>query len=482
MDPENPILTIPVQFVDYRRRLIAYGRPETIHSQFDRLFNSLKKFGVDDAVLRFEIGNIVVNAFYLHNDRFEISEIIDLLQPDHPDIRLERDVPIGILQLGVNDPLFRRQWALRKMQARGAWARVREAGKYQVTVAIVDSGIKRDHEDFTQAEIDAVSVIPWPDNNAADHTGHGTMLAGTIAAITGNRLGIAGEAPNLHVLSIKFTDAAIPPTALLAVLAIVTAISRGAKVINASWHVLEDTGLLKLAIEYAGTQGCAVVAAAGNDGSDNARIPTLPASWGLDSVTVALASDEHDDKAWFSNYGVNVDVAAPGTRVLSTGLYYLDPAYREYSGTSPAAAHVSGAAALLLAIDNWTPQEIRDHLVASADPVRRLRRLCRAGGRLNLCRAVRGPFSVVSPAGGEQLQRGTNHVVEWQSDYVTPVVNSIAIEFRDVAGDILSQVGGLPNNGAHSVVVPNQPTAQAFVRIRCEQKNLYADSGLFRIV
>ena len=224
------------------------------------------------------------------------------------------------------------------------------------------------------------------------------------------------------------------------------------------------------------------MAAAGNDGSDNTRIPTLPASYGFDNILVAMASDEHDDKCWFSNYGANVDLAAPGICVLTTGLYYVKPAYREYSGTSVAAAHVSGAAAMLLAIDDWTPQEIRQHLVASAWPVRNLRGLCRANGRLSLRRAVLGPFVIDAPAGGEQLQRGASFTVLWRSEYAAPVVNSVAISFIDKAnGAVLGQIGGLPNSGQRSVVAPNHKTAQAVVRVSCEQKNLYAELPVFEI-
>jgi len=200
-------------------------------------------------------------------------------------------------------------------------------------------------------------------------------------------------------------------------------------------------------------------------------------------MIVVMASDENDDKAWFSNYGTDVELAAPGVRILSTGLYYVNPAYREYNGTSAAAAHVSGAAALLLEIDDWTPHELREHLVASAEPVRALRGICRANGRLNLRQSVLGPFAITRPSGGEQLPQGATYRVEWRSEYVAPVVNSVEILFIDqTTGMVLSRNGGFPNNGRRRVVVPNQATPRAIVRLRCEQKNLYADSASFQII
>jgi Subtilase family len=295
----------------------------------------------------------------------------------------------------------------------------------------------------------------------------------------------SNRARQLPAHTLRVNDVRTPPTGLAAVAAIYQVLRNGyrTKIINASWHVLGDTGLLPQAIHYAGSQGCLVVAAAGNSGSDNTKIPTLPASYGFDNMLVAMASDEHDEKAWFSNYGANVDLAAPGVRILSTGLYYVNPAYRAYSGTSAAAAYVSGAAALLLQIDDWTPQEIREHLIKSAEPVRKLHGLCRANSRLSLSRAVLGPFSIVRPQAAEQLQQGASYRVEWRSEYDTPVVRTVEIAFIDQAtGQFLSRFRGLPNHGQSQVVVPNAATLQAIVRVRCEQKNLYADSQAFRIV
>jgi thermitase len=484
MEKDMPEVVIPDEFVDYRRRLIAYGDSETFDRAFQALFDGLKEFGVDKKSMKFTLGNTTVLVFYLHDERFDVGEVISIVQPRHANIRLERDVRMTMLQQAVDDPLYRFQWALKKIGIEDAWTRVAEVtARPAVTVAIIDSGIQQRHEDLDSASISGLRVIPPAGNNFADDMGHGTMVAGTITAHTNNALGIAGAASNVRVYAVKFNDARTPPTALAAVAAIYQSLLAGAKIINASWHVLEDSGVLAQAILFAGSQGCLVVAAAGNFGSDNTAIPTLPASYDFDNMLVVMASDEHDEKAWFSNYGANVDLAAPGVRILSTGLYYVNPAYRVYNGTSAAAAHVSGAAALLLKIDDWTPQEIRAHLIASAEPIRKLHGLCRANGRLSVSRAVLGPFSIVRPQAAEQLQQGASYRVEWQSQYVTPIVNTVEIVFIDrMTGAILGRFGGFPNNGRRQVVVPNGATRQAIVRVRCEQKNLYADSPAFRIV
>jgi hypothetical protein len=226
-----------------------------------------------------------------------------------------------------------------------------------------------------------------------------------------------------------------------------------------------------------------VVIAAGNYGGDNADTPpTLPASYGLPNTIVAMASDRHDDKAWFSNYGTNVDLAAPGVDVLTTGLYYVNPRYPEFSGTSPAAAHVSAAAALLFAADDWTPDELRRHLNASADRRRGLLHTCSSQGRLNLRRALCGPFTIVAPAGGEELGHGTLFDILWTLDYDSPIVQHVEISFINAAtGAAL----GAPVNAAagaltRQVTVPNAP-GQAFIRVKCTEKNLYTNSKLFLI-
>ena len=251
---------------------------------------------------------------------------------------------------------------------------------------------------------------------------------------------------------------------------------------NASWHVLEDSNVLRLAILYAGAMGCVVVVAAGNYGSNDTEIPTLPASYGFPEMIVAMASDRHDDKCWFSNYGDDVDLAAPGIGVESTGIYYINPRYPENSGTSVSAAQVSAAAALLLAIDNWAPNEIREHLNASADQFRSLQGICRSGGRLNLRRAVCGPFEITNPVGGAMLAQGAMVNVQWMLHYPAPIVGTVEILFVDQATRVvLSSFPGRLNNGLQAVPAPGLVT-QAFIRLRCEARNLYADSAAFYIV
>lgn len=298
------------------------------------------------------------------------------------------------------DPLYREQWAWQKMEAEEAWRRLDAMPHlHQVTIAIVDSGIQRDHEDLNKDMVFGDRVIPPYNGDFNDDDGHGTMLAGTIAAIANNDRGGRGMAPAARLIAIKFTDVRTPPMSGNAAKAIRLAVESGAKIINASWNVGVDDSELRKAIDDAGQEGVLVVVAAGNNGSNNSHYRTFPVSFGYPNIISVMATDRNDDKPSFSNYGEPVDIAAPGVSIVSTSPYLCpppvppsrsyNPAYRSYSGTSPAAAHVSGAAALLLSIHpSWTPEKIRGHLMDAADPVPGLGRYCRAGGRLNLRRAV----------------------------------------------------------------------------------------------
>jgi subtilisin family serine protease len=486
---------------DYTRMLIAYSDAEAIDG--DRMISALERFWAV-RFTEFKLDKTDVKIYRLDNRQYSVDEAILALQRDQQftKVTFERDMRASPLAGAANDRYYDDQWALQAIGVEAAWRRVAEAGQGHgpVRVAIIDSGARPDHEDLDPTRLTGTREPSGTD--FADDIGHGTMLAGTIAAVADNALGIAGVAsnpilpgggtrvPDLRLFAVKFDNMRTPPSAILAILGVLDAITQQVRVINVSWHLLDVQGLLKIVIDYAGKQvpPVLVVAAAGNDGSDNTRIPVAPATFGLPNILPVMASNEHDEKARFSNYGANVDLAAPGTRILSTSIYSVpppmppnrlyNPAYREVSGTSVAAAHVTGAAALLLAIDDWTPQEIRDHLVASADQTGGLQGTCRANGRLNIGRAVEGPFAIVQPAAGVSAPRGSLFDVQWDTAYHSPVVNTVEIS---VNGVVLTPVGGVPNTGLFKVTLPSLAIPSAVLRVKCVQKNLYADSAPFNI-
>src|SRR2546430_1580213 len=114
-----------------------------------------------------------------------------------------------MLEVSPNDPLYPEQWALRRIDAKAAWQRLTEVNYRPVTVAIADWGIQQEHEDLDAEMSIGVRIIP-PGDDFADDDGHGTMLAGIIAAGRNNKIGVAGLVPGAKLLVIKFIDAHTP--------------------------------------------------------------------------------------------------------------------------------------------------------------------------------------------------------------------------------------------------------------------------------
>ncbi|HEY8199932.1 MAG TPA: S8 family peptidase [Actinomycetota bacterium] len=247
-----------------------------------------------------------------------------------------------------------------------------------------------------------------PGGPESSYDDHGTHVAGILAAVGNNGIGIAGVAWKVKILPVKFLACDQGDDAS-AVAAIQYAIQMGARVINASWGRAgtggKVPGALRNAIETAGQMGIPFVVASGNGGPgfDLAGRKDYPASFDLPNEIVVAATDGNDRLSGFSNFGGPTALAAPGERIVSTlsggGYGYLD-------GTSMATPFVSGAAALLLSQHpSMTPEEIKATLMATVDKVGSLAPpVTRSGGRLNIAAALRraqaGPGATVAGPGG----------------------------------------------------------------------------------
>ena len=283
-----------------------------------------------------------------------------------------------------NDSLFDQQWNLMEM----GWdqAELEEADK--VVVAVVDSGLDFRHPDIVDqvwqnaAEAKGVTgvdddgngyvddVIGWDftdapglsgegdylgrDEDPTDESGHGTHVAGIIAAGVGNRTGVAGIAPGVRLMALR-AGFNLPGGGYLedddVAAAVVYAVDNGAHIVNMSWGDPFFSPLLRDVIRYAARAGCVLVAAAGNEGDDQVFYPAR-----LDETIAVAASAPQGQGVSFSNWGPSIDLAAPGHGILS-----LAPGggYIERSGTSMAAAHVSGLAALVLGRNpHFTAREV----------------------------------------------------------------------------------------------------------------------------
>jgi subtilisin family serine protease len=396
----------------------------------------------------------------------------------------------------VDDPLYHQQWALPRIGAEPAWAHamsVLNPAAHGVKVAIVDTGIQTRHPDL------AGHLWSGPAGNfgeniidgsfdVSDTDGHGTRLAGVIGAVSNNTIGIAAAQWPVRLMAIKFLDVNHPPTALCGTLAILTAIRLKAQIITLAWGVGIAFFSLRVAIQLAALEEIVVVAAAGNDGLDNDRLPTYPASYRngapdlCPNLISVMASDRYDDKAWFSNYGqTRVHLGAPGVSVLTTDTYFSTPRWTAFSGTSASCAYVTYAAALLRAMHpSWTATEIRDHLVASVDKSPWLK--CIAQGRLSLERAIRGPFTITSPVEGDVWTAGTPAQITWTNSYVTGrPTTSVTIEISN-GGPYTLLAALQPNSGTYKWMAPGA-TPGARLRIQSDQApGLFADSATFKVV
>lgn len=243
-----------------------------------------------------------------------------------------------------NDPLYGELWGMQSIRAPLAWNYT--TGSDQIAVGIIDSGIDYTHPDI----IENMWVSPdgrlsngWNfagnDPFPMDVNGHGTHVAGTVGAVGNNHIGVAGVCWRVQTVSLKFgLDIAS------AIASIYFANQFNIPILNASWGGPAYSRALKYAIDhYHGL----FVAAAGNDGTNNDDLPIYPASYQSSNILSVAAINPYHTLARFSNYGFkSVDIAAPGTNILSLD---LNGGYSPLNGTSMAAPHVAGAAALLKA-------------------------------------------------------------------------------------------------------------------------------------
>lgn len=243
-----------------------------------------------------------------------------------------------------NDELWKDQWDMQQL----------ELEKYlnsttpltAVSVAVIDTGILATHSDLSGQVTKFYDAIQDKEVQAYDDNGHGTHVAGTIAAISNNQRGVAGMASHAKLIGAKFLSASGSGQLFHAIRAIDWAVANGANIINASWGGGGYSQPLHDSIKRAASSGVLFIAAAGNEGVNNDKYPHYPSNYESPNIISVAATDQSSRLASFSNFGKKVHVAAPGVAILST---CSNGSYCQLSGTSMATPHVSGLAAIILA-------------------------------------------------------------------------------------------------------------------------------------
>ena len=239
-----------------------------------------------------------------------------------------------------NDDYSGRQWAIPKIMAPQAWEIT--SGDNNVVIAILDTGIDKEQVDLVGKVIAEVNFTDSPTTD--DIYGHGTHIAGIIAAWAESGTGVAGLAHDCRLMNVKVADDQGRFDSSVAAKGVNWAVEHGANVINMSLVSTEPSPILEEAINYAWNKGVVVVAAAGNLVGTKVVYPAY-----YSNCIAVAATDSNDCVASWSSQGGWVDVAAPGVDIYST---LPDNQYGYKSGTSMAAAHVSGLAGLLFALEN----------------------------------------------------------------------------------------------------------------------------------
>lgn len=263
---------------------------------------------------------------------------------------------VEVLPLAAQ-PLQVLPWGVDRIDAEKVWS---QSTGNQVRVAVVDTGIDTAHPDLKV--YGGINTIA-PKKSYKDDNGHGSHVAGTIAALS-NKVGVIGVAFDARLYSVKVLAANGSGFLSDVIEGIDWCIKNDIQIINMSLGTSQDEDLFHEAVTRAYNAGIFTVAAAGNSGPGENTV-NYPAKY--PEVVAVGASDKEDNIAYFSSRGPEVDLVAPGVNIHST---YRNKSYKTLSGTSMAAPHVSGTAALVLAKKGaMNPDELLNQLKETAQDI-----------------------------------------------------------------------------------------------------------------
>lgn len=315
-----------------------------------------------------EIETLRLAEVRMQASQLGILEVDPVIEWVHP----EGSTEIAGAPRPPNDPLLDRQWPLRKIGVLRGW-RTEDGTGAEVIVAVVDTGVDPSHPDLTANLVPGFDFVS-DDDDPADDFGHGTHVAGVIAATPNNRKGIAGLSWGAKVMPLKACGVTGACDNFPVVAAIAFAVQNGAKVVNLSLAGAEAgcPPEFDLVARFASARGVLLVAAAGNSAQEENPVMYPASCVGFVGVGATSSADEW---APFSEHNEWVDLSAPGMSILSTippGLRGMvddvaTPGYGPADGTSMAAPHVAGLAALLFSQHpDWTPLQVEERMESTA--------------------------------------------------------------------------------------------------------------------
>ena len=361
-------------------RILVHANPGLPESEFDTILkgHGVKKgqkiHGLDVHVIELPVhahgAEHAIAQALRHNPHVKFAEVDEILSVD----------PAAI----TNDPVLTKEWHIGKIGATAAWDLSSGAG---IVVAVLDTGVQTSHPDL------AANIVPgWNaysnSSNAEDVNGHGTAVAGAVAAVGNNGLGVVGVAYRAKIMPIRITDGSGATSFSIMANGLTWAADHGADVANISFSNVFKSSTMQSAAQYLRNKGGQTVVSANNNAKDE-----LAANTGT-MVTVS-ASDQNDALASFSSWGSMVDVAAPGVTIQTT---LWKSGYGWGSGTSFATPVASGAIALVMSANPaLTPSQIENVLFASAADLGTAGYDKKFGyGRVNAAAAVKAAKSTVT--------------------------------------------------------------------------------------
>lgn len=343
--PPSATATLSGNFIELLVKLkTTYRRPGDI--------SELNNYGqlVANTVLAQKMG---VHVLRIPVERFDLvrNQLASLESVAYTEINQE----VYAQEIIPNDPAWPLQYNMAAIRAPQGWQY--STGSSSIIIAVIDSGVDATHPELAGKLVAGYDFVN-ADFDPADDYGHGTHVAGLAAAIGNNGIGMAGVAWNARVMPLKVLNSGGGGSYANTAAAILWATDQGARVINLSLGGVSPSLVLEEAVNYAADRGVLMVGAAGNTASPWVLYPAA-----YPAVIAVASTDSANQVSTFSNYGPQVELAAPGT-----GVYSLSPGgYMVRNGTSMSAPQVSGLAAILLSLPgNGSALAVREQMRTSA--------------------------------------------------------------------------------------------------------------------